>query len=864
MEVKMKMKRHASKKDHYRLIAMLLLLGIVFVSGSAASYPVRGQDEIAETPTLEKTEQPEAATEPQTSEETEQLNEDNPFIIDYSLGEFSEDQILAINDFVNSNTERFHTQYRFYTVTVQYYDEIGLQYIKMYPTEVYESLWTISYNEETDVIHLTIAQTDDGWVVSFYKSQIQELFGTNTMNYSFPWTGGDIWKLTQGASGHFTNLGFSYDFSPNSNTNLDVLAIETGILEPHTCYLNDTEQAMVFIKHPNGDKSGYLHLSKSSIPNNLFNKTVPKGQVIGKLYTGTSKSNPNPACTDLANYRYATPCGCGYGVHLHFEVNKLIDIQGQSLPSLKVNNNYTSDNKVGNNNENISPTMITFNNRLLLTYRDANGKIQTETSSNGATWNLLPHTGGSTEGKISMAAFKDHIYQAVRGQDNKIYTRWSNNGTQWNKWSWINNSGSTKENVSMIVFNNRLYQTVVGENNKVYYRSTGNGDSWNTWTSKDGSGFSANGDVSMVLFKGKLYQAVRGQDSKVYTRSTSDGSNWSGWVQINQSGSTPNNIVMTVFNEILYQAVRGMDNKNYTRSTSDGNNWSGWTSGSSQETFSEVSMIAHGNRLYQAIRGDDNKIFTRHSSNGANWSSWQWINQSGRTRNSVGMHTFGQDLFQVVYGENNLVYLRRSNLENPDAWTDWVISTQLVSKILKSIDSHDGWVLEAGEFKDKGGSRNATASTVRIGDDAKDRQYRAILSFDTSNIPANAKIIKVTLKIKRAGITGTNPFSTHGKLLVDVRKGAFSDNSSLQLDDYQAAASKLNISNIPKTLSSGWHTKVWTSGIFDYINTSGITQFRLRFAIEDNDDFGADFLKIYSGDADEANRPQLIVEYELP
>ena len=52
---------------------------------------------------------------------------------------------------------------------------------------------------------------------------------------------------------------------------------------------------------------------------------------------------------------------------------------------------------------------------------------------------------------------------------------------------------------------------------------------------------------------------------------------------------------------------------------------------------------------------------------------------------------------------------------------------------------------------------------------------------------------------------------------------------------------------------------------FQFINQEGVTQFRLRFAKDDNNDFGADFLKLHSGDAtDEANRPQLVIEYYIP
>ena len=48
------------------------------------------------------------------------------------------------------------------------------------------------------------------------------------------------------------------------------------------------------------------------------------------------------------------------------------------------------------------------------------------------------------------------------------------------------------------------------------------------------------------------------------------------------------------------------------------------------------------------------------------------------------------------------------------------------------------------------------------------------------------------------------------------------------------------------------------------INLTGHTQFRLRFNLDDNDDLGADYLSFYSGNAAEADRPELIVTYYVP
>lgn len=182
-----------------------------------------------------------------------------------------------------------------------------------------------------------------------------------------------------------------------------------------------------------------------------------------------------------------------------------------------------------------------------------------------------------------------------------------------------------------------------------------------------------------------------------------------------------------------------------------------------------------------------------------------------------------------------------------------------------SIYAQDGWVLESGEFNNTGRMVNSAATTIPVGDDAADRQYRAILSFNTANLPDNAVITGVTLKIKSGGLpVGTNPFSTHGKLLVDVRKGCFSNNCALQLTDFQAAASKLGVMPITNKPINGWYSGTMPKTGFAYINRTGVTQVRLRFALDDNDDLGADYLRFYSGNAIASVRPQLIIEYYVP
>ncbi len=180
--------------------------------------------------------------------------------------------------------------------------------------------------------------------------------------------------------------------------------------------------------------------------------------------------------------------------------------------------------------------------------------------------------------------------------------------------------------------------------------------------------------------------------------------------------------------------------------------------------------------------------------------------------------------------------------------------------------NYDGWILESTETSGVGGTLNKIASTVRVGDNAANKQYRAILSFNTPALPIGAEILSVTLRFKYAGNTGTLPFGvTHGNLFADIRKGAFRGNNLLQPGDFNGSASKTKALIYTSAKVDNWYSKSLNPLDFKHVNFGGATQFRLRFSKDDNNDFGADFLKIFSGNALlEADRPQLVIEYYMP
>jgi hypothetical protein len=183
------------------------------------------------------------------------------------------------------------------------------------------------------------------------------------------------------------------------------------------------------------------------------------------------------------------------------------------------------------------------------------------------------------------------------------------------------------------------------------------------------------------------------------------------------------------------------------------------------------------------------------------------------------------------------------------------------SMLANSAAANDGWVLESAETSNLGGTKN-NAGVLRVGDDAKNRQYRSILSFDTSSLPNNAVLTSVVLKIKRAGGSGLSLLGTHGDLGADIKKGAFG-NTILELSDFQRAGAPISTVGSFSEAGGSWYRLDLNPANFKYINLTGVTQFRLRFARDDDDDRVMDIDIFYAGD-DSLNKPQLIIEYTVP
>jgi hypothetical protein len=188
-----------------------------------------------------------------------------------------------------------------------------------------------------------------------------------------------------------------------------------------------------------------------------------------------------------------------------------------------------------------------------------------------------------------------------------------------------------------------------------------------------------------------------------------------------------------------------------------------------------------------------------------------------------------------------------------------------VTARFRSIGAFDGWVRESGEQTGVGGELNSWSATCLVGDDASDRQFRSILHFNTRRLPDDAVITSAILQIKPASVTGTNPFQTHGALTIDIRRRGFNRATALEWADFQAPATLTAGGTFGSTPTGGWYSAALEATAYSSLNLRGATQFRLRFALDDNDDAGADYLAFLCGNtAARADRPLLIITYYVP
>lgn len=208
-----------------------------------------------------------------------------------------------------------------------------------------------------------------------------------------------------------------------------------------------------------------------------------------------------------------------------------------------------------------------------------------------------------------------------------------------------------------------------------------------------------------------------------------------------------------------------------------------------------------------------------------------------------------------------------------DDWYDEALTvnvTNLVDNgtlVANSTSTKDGWVLESGENSNVGGTKSASG-TLRLGDNAARKQYRSILSFDTSQIDSTATITGINLTLQPVKTFGSgDPATIFDGVMIDIMRGSFRK-AKLQLSDFQTTAGSAKYKSFGPFTPAG--SGPWSfdlhSDAFPYINMSGgPTQIRLRFKLGDNNNGAANYITLYGGEGPSGtDRPTLTVTFTTP
>lgn len=182
-----------------------------------------------------------------------------------------------------------------------------------------------------------------------------------------------------------------------------------------------------------------------------------------------------------------------------------------------------------------------------------------------------------------------------------------------------------------------------------------------------------------------------------------------------------------------------------------------------------------------------------------------------------------------------------------------------------SVAAQDGFVREPNLTLMIEGPVNSKATTLSVGDDAQNWLNRAVLSFNTSSIPADATITSARIRLTRASVFGN--VAPLGSLVLDMGGPIIGSLPTMEPADYDdASAAFLNVATSFPMPGGNDHTTFIDidPARFGDFDRAGTTQFRVRFSGTTDGDNLADYIAFHSGEAGATVRPELIVEFYKP
>lgn len=192
-----------------------------------------------------------------------------------------------------------------------------------------------------------------------------------------------------------------------------------------------------------------------------------------------------------------------------------------------------------------------------------------------------------------------------------------------------------------------------------------------------------------------------------------------------------------------------------------------------------------------------------------------------------------------------------------------LLGWNLMGYRLFTLDSgSDLWVQECSVESSRKCFTDTNETMFVVGKDLRDKQYRSILSFNTSGLPDNAVVTSIKLKLKSTGIAGVNPLNDRHDLTVDICTSPSYKTVRYQvIESSDGLTCNDNVGTFNQTPNSGWYTADLHPDAFQSLNLTGVTRFRLRIGGIENADAARAYIMFDSGTAEISNGPILSVHY---
>ena len=306
-------------------------------------------------------------------------------------------------------------------------------------------------------------------------------------------------------------------------------------------------------------------------------------------------------------------------------------------------------------------------------------------------------------------------------------------------------------------------------------------------------------------------------------------------------------------------------------------------------------FAAHQNKLFVVITAPplSDGTYAANARAFNNWLVYHWLYENNYTYSNVAVFDFYNVLTRVdyhhdfVYGDVRHKFGPHNTLwypsvdDHPSEFGSQKATKEFVPLLnvfyhrwkngarniaIKSNPTLDGWVLESAQNSGVGGTINSADRLMRAGDDEQNRQYQSIISFNTSVLPDDAVIVSAMVKVRMGTFVGQNPLNWTTGLLFDIRRGPFNGNAALEVADFQAPPTSYSEAWFNKYGIYNWLNATVTSasggGDFVDINRRGVTQMRLRFAKETNNNNVAEYRTFFSGNS--VYKPVMWITYYVP